>query len=104
MKQLLEHKYLVRKNLLTIVGLGLCFYFSYHLAFGQRSYVRYMALQQNIHGLEQQGSRLKEDREDIESRVAMLRPGSLNKDMLEERVRIVLGYRQTDEKDILISR
>ncbi|HNQ92204.1 MAG TPA: septum formation initiator family protein [Alphaproteobacteria bacterium] len=104
MKQLLEHKYLVRKNLVTIIGLGLCFYFSYHLALGQRSYVRFITLQQNIHQLEEQSEQLKQEREALETRVAMLRPTSLNKDMLEERVRVVLGYRQKDEKDILISR
>ncbi|HPQ50222.1 MAG: septum formation initiator family protein [Alphaproteobacteria bacterium] len=104
MKQLLEHNYLVRKNILTIIGMGLCFYFSYHLVAGQRSYVRYLTLQQNIHVLENQSLELHEEREALEARVAMLRPTSINKDLLEERARLVLGFRQKDEKDILFSK
>ncbi len=104
MKQLLEHRYLVRKNLLTILGIGLCFYFSYHLVAGQRSYIRYLALQQNIQTLQVENHKLREEREALETRVAMLRPASINKDLLEERARIVLGFRQKDEMDILYSR
>lgn len=103
MKQLLEHKYLVRKNILTILGMGLCFYFSYHLVAGQRSYVRYLGLQQSITDLRKQSDSLRQEREDLESRVAMLRPASINKDLLEERARMVLGYRAKDEKDILVT-
>lgn len=104
MKQLLEHKYLVRKNILTIIGLGLCFYFSYHLLLGERSYLRYLALQDNIAELQTENNTLKSEREALETRVSMLRPNSLNRDLLEERARIVLGYRGKDEKDILVSR
>lgn len=103
MKQLFEHRYLVRKNLMTLVCLGLCFYFSYHLAFGQRSYVRFMSLQNSISSLNQENDKLVEERKALETRVAMLRSSSLNKDMLEERVRIVLGYREKGEKDIFVS-
>ncbi|MDY0028565.1 MAG: septum formation initiator family protein [Pseudobdellovibrionaceae bacterium] len=104
MKQLLEHKYLVRKNILTIVGMGLCFYFSYHLISGQRSYVRYLTLQQSISALEVENSTLKSERVSLESRVSMLRPASINKDLLEERARLVLGYRAENEKDILFNK
>lgn len=104
MKQLLEHNYLVRKNILTIVGIGLCFYFSYHLIAGQRSYVRYLTLQQSISALEKESQNLRAKREALEARVSMLRPESINKDLLEERARIVLGYRNKDEKDILYSK
>ena len=104
MKQLLEHKYLVRKNILTIVGMGLCFYFSYHLISGQRSYVRYLTLQQSIASLEAENAQLKSERESLESRVSMLRPASINKDLLEERARLILGYRAENEKDILFNK
>ncbi len=104
MKQLLEHKYLVRKNILTIVGMGLCFYFSYHLISGQRSYVRYLTLQQSIASLEAENAELKSERESLESRVSMLRPASINKDLLEERARLILGYRAENEKDILFNK
>ncbi len=104
MKQLLQHNDLVRKNMLTLIGLGLCFYFSYHLLQGERSYFRYLSLQQTVSDMKRDHDRLKGDRADLESRVSMLRSGSIDKDLLEERARIVLGYRNQGEKDILLGK
>lgn len=104
MKQLLEHNDLVRKNLLTLVGLGLCFYFSYHLLQGERSYFRLLSLEQNISEMKQTNDKLKTDHQALETRVSMLRSGSIDKDLLEERARIVLGYRNQGEKDIMVAK
>lgn len=104
MKQLLEHNDLVRKNLLALLGLGLCFYFSYHLLQGERSYFRYLSLQQQISDMHTENEKLKADRASLESRVAMMRSGSIDKDLLEERARIVLGFRHQGEKDILVEK
>lgn len=93
----------MRKNILTLVGMFLCFYFSYHLLQGERSYMRYMVLQKSITDLKQEEIALKANRIALETRVSMLRSGSIDKDLLEERARIVLGYRNTGEKDILVS-
>ncbi|MFA7275921.1 MAG: septum formation initiator family protein [Pseudobdellovibrionaceae bacterium] len=101
MKKLLEHNELVRKNLLTLIGMGLCMYFSYHLIQGERSYIRYLGLKTSITHLEGEVDGLKNKRETLETRVAMLRPGSIDKDLLEERARFVLGYRFSGEKDII---
>lgn len=104
MKQLLEHNDLVRKNLLTLVGLGLCFYFSYHLLQGERSYFRLLSLEQNISQTKQDNEKLKAEHQALETRVSMLRSGSIDKDLLEERARIVLGYRNQGEKDIMVGK
>lgn len=104
MRQLLEHNDLVRKNLLTLVGLGLCFYFSYHLLQGERSYFRLLSLQQNVTDMKKQNESLKVEHEALETRVSMLRSGSIDKDLLEERARIVLGFRNQGEKDIMVAR
>ena len=104
MRQLLEHNDLVRKNLLTLVGLGLCFYFSYHLLQGERSYFRLLSLEQNIADMKIKNEKLKADHQALESRVSMLRSGSIDKDLLEERARIVLGYRNKGEKDIMVAK
>lgn len=104
MKQLLQHNDLVRKNMLTLIGLGLCFYFSYHLLQGERSYFRYLSLQQTVADMKRDNDRLKLDRSDLETRVSMLRSGSIDKDLLEERARIVLGFRNQGEKDILVGK
>jgi cell division protein FtsB len=104
MRQLLEHNDLVRKNLLTLVGLGLCFYFSYHLLQGERSYFRLISLEQNISEMKKSNEKLKSEHDALETRVSMLRSGSIDKDLLEERARIVLGFRNQGEKDIMVGK
>jgi cell division protein FtsB len=101
MRRLFEHRGLIRKNIVTLIGIGLCFYFSYHLIQGQRSAARYLTLEQTISRMEEQKLELKVQREDLETKVAMLRPDSVNKDLLEERARIVLGFRKAGELDVL---
>ena len=44
------------------------------------------------------------ERQKLETKVVMMRPGSINKDLLEERIRSVLGYRYEDEIILLQSR
>ena len=65
--------------------------------------MRYLILQKSITDLKREEISLKANRTALETRVSMLRSGSIDKDLLEERARIVLGYRNTGEKDILIS-
>lgn len=104
MKRLFEHRGLIRKNIVTLIGIGLFCYFSYHLIQGQRSAVRYLTLQKTIERMETEQAELKEHREEMESKVSMLRPNSLNKDLLEERARIVLGFRKPGEMDVMTAR
>ncbi len=101
MKKLLEQRYLVRKNLVTLIGIGLFVYFSYHLIQGERSLLRYLTLEKSIASLEDKSEKLAKEHESLETKVAMLRPGSINKDLLEERARIVLGFRRPGEVDVL---
>ena len=104
MKRLFEHRGLIRKNIVTLIGIGLFCYFSYHLIQGQRSAVRYLTLQKTIERMETEQAELKKQREGMESKVSMLRPNSLNKDLLEERARIVLGFRKPGEMDVMTTR
>ena len=104
MRKLFEHNDLVRKNFLTIFGLGLCFYFSYHLLQGERSYFRMLSLQKNISEMKQTHANLKAGHKELETRVSMLRSGSIDRDLLEERARIVLGFRNQGEKDIMVGK
>ncbi len=104
MKRLFEHRGLIRKNIVTLIGIGLFCYFSYHLIQGQRSAVRYLTLQKTIERMEQEQVELKQKRENLEGQVSMLRPNSINKDLLEERARIVLGFRKPGEMDVMTTR
>ena len=101
MKHIFQHRGLIRKNLVTLIGIGLCCYFSYHLIQGQRSAVRFLSLDQTISRMQEESIILKDKRELLEQQVAMLRPNSINKDLLEERARLVLGFRKAGEMDVM---
>lgn len=89
---LIQKQYFLRRNMLAIIGICLTIYFSYHLVAGQRGYVRLMSLENEIAQALTEQELLIAKRESIEKKVVMMRPGSIDRDLLEERVRYVLGY------------
>ncbi len=101
MKRLIEQKYVVRQNLISVIGLCLCFYFGYHLVAGERSYIRLVSLNYQIDRTNIEFSRAKVDREALEQRVVMMRPGNVNRDLLEEQSRKILGYSYPNEKALV---
>ncbi|MFP4313497.1 MAG: FtsB family cell division protein [Alphaproteobacteria bacterium] len=76
-------------------------YFLYHAFQGHRSYPKLMSLQASIEQKSDEYASLKIERDMLERRVKMLRPGSIQPDFLEERVRLVLGYKAPEEIVIL---
>lgn len=101
MKGFIEKRYILRRNMLAIIGVCLSFYFSYHLIAGHRGYVRLMALEQRVEDISAQYEQVKAEREAIEKKVVMMRPGSIDRDLLEERARYTLGYTMPDEVILL---
>lgn len=101
MKRLIEQRYTLKQNILTIIGMCLCLYFSYHLLFGTRSYLSLVILDRNTERLAASYDDLRAERETLESRVRKLRPDSLDRDLLEEQARFVLGYGYPEERIIL---
>lgn len=102
MKRLVEQRYLVRRNVLAIVGLGLCVYFSWHVVAGERSLLRLQSLEKKIAITETELQATRAGREKLESRVIKLRPGSIDPDLLEERARAMLGYARPDEQIVIL--
>lgn len=78
-------------------------YFSYHAVMGDRGFIKYMSLQSQISHLSQNYDTLNSERVSIEDNVIRLRPQTLDKDLLEERVRYVLGYSYNNEKMIVVN-
>ena len=97
MKKLLDQRYVVKHNFVAIIGFCLCFYFSYHVVSGERSYLRLVSIEHNVERLSHQYDGLSAQRQALENKVVMLRPGSIDPDLLEERARAVLGYQHPDE-------
>lgn len=94
----------LRDNLMPIIGICLCVYFSYHLLVGDRGYLQHLSLKKTILSQEMILSSLQEERYVVEKKVKMMRPNSLDSDLLSERVRRVLGYTFDDEAVIMSER
>ncbi len=102
-KRLIEQKYIFRQNLIVVIGVCLSFYFCYHLIAGERSYLRLISLNSQISTTEKQLELASTQRTGMEEKVVMMRPGSVNRDLLEEQARSVLGFHYKDEKVLIKS-
>lgn len=103
MRRLAGQRYAIRRHLPVIIGACLAFYFGYHTLFGARSYARLQFLERSVASISVEYDALHEQRTVLENRVRMLRPESLDRDLLEERVRHVLGYVRPQESVIIKS-
>lgn len=104
MKKLIQKRFILRRNMLAVIGVCLSFYFCYHLIAGQRGYFRLMSLENQVIHTSTEYAGLKSEREEVEKKVVMMRPGSIDRDLLEERARHILGYRHKDELIMLQGR
>ncbi len=103
MKKLIQQRYMIRQNILAVICFCLSIYFAYHLVAGERSYLRLISLESQIEKTQDLYAQTKENRQAVEHKVVMMRPGSIDPDLLEEQVRTVLGYTRADEKVILMN-
>ena len=101
MKRLIEQRYVFRQNLIAVIGVCLSFYFCYHLIAGERSYLRLVSLNRQIDTAAKQYVVSSAERGALEQKVVMMRPGSVNRDLLEEQSRKVLGFHYKDEKVLI---
>jgi cell division protein FtsB len=72
-------------------------YFVGHTIYGSRGLLKYLELEDKIEKQLTELDELKAERLSTEHKVTLLRPGSIDKDLLEERSRDVLGYSSRDE-------
>ena len=97
MKETVDIFLVLKRNLPMFVGLFLCAYFSYHAMFGNYGYSQIQNLSPISIAKERQLSALISKSSYLESRVSLLRPDSLSVDVLEEQVRLILGYNYDNE-------
>lgn len=83
-------------SLPLVAGICLCFYFSYHTYFGERSVSKLRELH-NIEMLQGESlSSLKAEKAMLEAKVSLLRPETLSRDMVEQQAQFILGYASDD--------
>jgi len=75
-------------------------YFGYHAIQGDRGLLTMIKLENRIAAVKAELAATKADEDALERRVSLMRPASLDRDMLEEQVRLVLNY--THPGDVVI--
>ena len=88
-----------KKNAFNAVILLMLLYFVFHSIYGRRGIIAYFKLQSEFKISQQKLELLRAERLEIENRTKLLRPGSLDRDMLDETTRNVLGL--SSEKELV---
>ena len=101
MAVMVEIRVRAKQALVPIFGALVVGYFSYHMVQGEYGVLAYLQLQSKIERAEALQAVLSQEREILESRVVLLHPDSLDRDLLEERARVMLNYARPDDVVIL---
>jgi len=95
---------LLRQTAITAIGpivwACLVLYFAYYAVYGDRGLMAMRQLQNEVEQARTQLDTVHQERVRLESRTALLRPDNLDRDMLDERARLMLNYSHPD--DIII--
>ena len=81
--------------------MALVVYFSYFAVFGNHGLLRWSKLEAAVEAKQAEVDRLREERVALQRRVSLMRPESVDADMLEEQARARLGLTEADEVVIL---
>ena len=92
-----EHSKKAKQALVTLLGAALVTYFAYHAVQGDRGLLAWWQVRQQMSAAETDLALIQAERELLESRVSLLRPDSLDLDMLGEKTRGVLAFSQPNE-------
>lgn len=95
-----EAKQRARQIVLPVLGAVVAGYFLYHTVHGERGVFAYADLSQQVREAKLNLAEIRLQRETIETDVRLLRPDSLDLDLLEERARSVLNL--IDSNDLLV--
>jgi cell division protein FtsB len=87
-----------KRTAINAVILLMLMYFIFHAIYGSRGIVAYFRLQSELEDSHQKLATLRAERLEIENKTKLLRPGSLDKDMLDETTRDVLGVSSSEEE------
>ena len=85
----------------SLIVISLVAYFGYFAIYGKHGLVNWMQLQQQIDVKQTDLDRMRDERFALERRVRLLRPESVDPDLLEEQARARLGLSGPDEVVIL---
>jgi cell division protein FtsB len=87
----------IKKIIGPILGFFVTVYFVYHIFQGERGFISWIRISKIVKQDETILSDLNKQKEALERRVVLLRPESLDTDMLEEVARKMFNYSKADE-------
>ncbi len=87
-----------------LLGASAVMYFAYHAVQGEHGLNAWWQVTRQIAVAEAKVAQLEEERARLERRVRLLRPDSLDPDMLEEQARRMFNYVRDDEIVILLEK
>ena len=96
-----SRRFRIRYLLLPVICLGLLGYIAHHTLNGARGLMAYRQMQTRAATLKTRIAKLRQERRKLETRVALLHRESLDRDMLDERARVILNLAKPDEITIL---
>lgn len=99
---LVELRRRARQIAFPVIAASLLGYFLYHAVQGDRGLIAWMVLSQKIDKAKATLAELSAERATLERRVDLLRPQSLDPDLLEERARLVLDFSHPNDLVILL--
>ncbi len=97
MKVLSELRYRSSYIIGPVFGASLFIYFVFHAVHGDRGLIAYWQLTKQIKQAEATHHIVERQRSKLMNRVNLLIPNTLDRDMLEERARFMLGYSHPGE-------
>jgi cell division protein FtsB len=83
--------------LAPLFGAAMMAYFGYHAVQGDRGLIAWWSLRYEIEKADYELAEVTAVKQALEHKVSLLRPESLDRDMLEERARIMLGSVNADD-------
>ncbi|MDX2050009.1 MAG: septum formation initiator family protein [Rickettsiaceae bacterium] len=91
----------MRLIIITCLFVLVFLYFSYHTIYGNRGILAKYEIQKLIDESSAELDKLRSERIKLEHKVKLLRPDSLDKDMLEEQAKKILGIAKDNEEVII---
>jgi cell division protein FtsB len=85
----------------SFLSFGIFIYFVFHLLHGDRGYFAWKGVEDKLQSSQAAYEKTVAAREALENQVRMLRPDSIDLDMLDQRAREVLGFMKPSEVVIL---
>ncbi len=92
----------LRQAVAPVIGACVFGYFAYHAVQGDRGIMAWLQMSRQLADNKATLAALTAEREEIQHRVALLSPESLDPDLLDERARIMLNVARPDDRYVII--